>query len=109
MKVEKLIQSKNGITVSADMTVRKAVKYPVCKEDYAWNPSICACECDKHWDSDLSLLYETTIINSMLNIILIPWYYFINDRNQFREIHLKNCALYFFIEIKSMLRKKVDE
>ena len=57
----------------------------------------------------LSLLYETTIINSMLNIILIPCYYFINDRNQFREIDLKNCALYFFIEIKSMLRKKVDE
>lgn len=45
----------------------------------------------------------------MLNIILIPCYYFINDRNQFREIDLKNCALYFFIEIKSMLRKKVDE
>ena len=57
----------------------------------------------------LSLLYETTIINSMFNIILIPCYYFINDRNQFREIDLKNCALYFFIEIKSMLRKKVDE
>ena len=57
----------------------------------------------------LSLLYETTIINSMLNIISIPRYYFINDRNQFREIDLKNCALYFFIEIKSMLRKKVDE
>ena len=19
----------------------------VCEEDYAWNPSICACECDK--------------------------------------------------------------
>lgn len=53
MKVEKLIQSKNGIMVSADMSVRKAVKYPVCKEDYAWNPSICACECDKHWDSEI--------------------------------------------------------
>ena len=29
---------------------KKLIKHRVRKECYAWNPSICACECDKDWE-----------------------------------------------------------
>ena len=27
---------------------KKPIKHRVCERDYAWNPRIDACECDKH-------------------------------------------------------------
>ena len=26
---------------------KKPIEHSACKKDYAWNPSTCACECDK--------------------------------------------------------------
>ena len=44
LMVENVIQNKNRIMMS-----RKSIKHWVYEEDYVWNPSISACESDKHY------------------------------------------------------------
>ena len=36
---------------------KRSTKHSVCKEDYAWNPRICACECDKDCEIEEYLKY----------------------------------------------------
>ena len=50
------------------MSVKKT-NHPVYKEDYAWNPSICASECDKVCDID-EYLKCCTRIKSLDNNLL---------------------------------------
>ena len=36
---------------------KKPIKHRACEEGYTWNPSICACECDKDCDIGEYLKY----------------------------------------------------
>ena len=47
LEVEDVIQKKNEVMISVSIQVQKIIKHDVCEEDYMWNRSICACECDK--------------------------------------------------------------
>ena len=38
--------------ISVDVYTKKPFKEPACKNSYVWNPSICACECDKIFEID---------------------------------------------------------
>ena len=40
---------------SVNVSVKKTIKYCVCKKDYAWNHSACARECDKCYKSLLMI------------------------------------------------------
>ena len=42
---ENVIHSKNEVSV--DVIVKKT-KHGLCKNNYAQNPSVCACECDEY-------------------------------------------------------------
>ena len=44
-----VIQSKNGAKINVNMNSYKVVNK---MKDYAWNPSLCACECDKDCEID---------------------------------------------------------
>ena len=46
------VQRKNRIMISVDVYTKKPFKEPACKNSYVWNPSICACECDKIFQID---------------------------------------------------------
>ena len=43
--LENIIQNKYRImtTDKCQFELKNPIKHPVCEEDYAWNPSICAC------------------------------------------------------------------
>ena len=47
---------------------KKPIKH-ACKKDYAWNVSICACECDKN--CDISILKKYTCIKSTTDNLVI--------------------------------------
>ena len=51
------------------MSVKK-IKHCLHKEDYVWNPSICACECDKDCDID-EYLKDCAFIKSLDDNLLI--------------------------------------
>ena len=42
------LNSKNNDKYQCER--EKPIKHPVCEEDYAWNPTIHACECDKDYE-----------------------------------------------------------
>ena len=47
---------------------KKPIKHCVCKEDYAWNHSICVCECDK--DCEIGeYLKDSTCTKSLVDIV----------------------------------------
>ena len=47
LTVESVMQNKNRIMISVNMGIKNPINHCVCEEDYDWNLSICACECDK--------------------------------------------------------------
>ena len=47
------------------------MKYRVCKEDYAWNPSICACQCNKDCGFDEYVKNCACIKNAFDNIVMM--------------------------------------
>ena len=44
LMVENLVQYKNGITKNVNVNSKNEYNDCVFKENYTWNPSICACE-----------------------------------------------------------------
>ena len=44
----------------------------VCEEDYAWNPSICACECDKDCEVG-EYLKNCTSSKSLVDDLVVTW------------------------------------
>ena len=40
--------------------VQKLINYCLCKQGYAWNPSICTCECARGWWMFRKLLKKGT-------------------------------------------------
>ena len=40
-----VIQSKNGIIINVDVTVKELDDWSSCQDDYMWNPSTCDCQC----------------------------------------------------------------
>ena len=42
-----VIKIRDGIMIRANMNIKKKTKHRVWAEVYAWNPSICACKCDR--------------------------------------------------------------
>ena len=49
---------------------KKPIKHCVCEEDYAWNPSIGACECDKYCDI-CEYLEDCTLMKSLVNDLVV--------------------------------------
>ena len=47
--VQNVIESKNGAKINVNMNSYKVVNK---MKDYAWNPSLCACEWDKDCEID---------------------------------------------------------
>ena len=67
---ENSIQSKNSTKISVNAAVKKLIKHHVCKENYAWKPSTCACECDKHCEID-KYLKNCTCVKSIIDDLLV--------------------------------------
>ena len=44
---ENVIQIKSAITVNVNMNGKKRLNHSYTRKHYVWNPSTCACECDK--------------------------------------------------------------
>lgn len=74
---------KNGTTVSVSVSVKKQYRHCSC-EDYAWNPSKCACDCDKNCENG-EYLKECECIKSYWwssHYMWWDWGYFQNCSNQ---------------------------
>ena len=49
---------------------KKPIKHCVCEKEYAWNPSICACVCDK--DCDIcEYLEDCTFMKSLVDNLIV--------------------------------------
>lgn len=49
---------------------RNPIEYPLCKKDYAWNPSTCPCESDKDCKIDKYLKYCTCVKSPIDNLAI---------------------------------------
>ena len=52
------------------MSCKKTIKHRVCKDDYAWNPYVCACECDKHCEIE-EYLKNCACVESIIDDLII--------------------------------------
>ena len=69
--VGSLIQNKNGIMISVNVSV--LIKYRACKENNAWNFSICTCECDK--DCEIGVyLKELICTKNLVHDLIVTCY-----------------------------------
>ena len=50
-----VIQDKNGKSDKCQWECKELIKHHTCEKDYAWNTSICACNCDKDCENDKDL------------------------------------------------------
>ena len=46
--VENVTQTKRGITINVNVSVKIQKNYRVCKKDYIWNPATCSCKNGKY-------------------------------------------------------------
>ena len=61
--VENVIQIKNVIKMNVNIC-KNPIKNHICKKDYLWNPSTCACENDEYSESiidDSVIICDKTI------------------------------------------------
>ena len=68
--VENVIQIKSAITINVIMNGKKRLNHTYTRKHYVWNPSTCACECDKivrlmnswkNWTCTKSLIDDSVI------------------------------------------------
>lgn len=75
--------------------IKKPAKHRASKEHYGWNPSTCACECDKAWEIGQHLKYSECM-KSFVDYLIVT-HDDIEDTSESAVVNHSNRIGYYLI------------
>lgn len=81
--------------MSVSPNIKKPTKHRASKEHYGWNPSTCACECDKAWEIGQHLKYSECM-KSFVDYLIVT-HDDIEDTSESAVVNHSNRIGYYLI------------